>query len=252
MINLPFGKAAYRQFETTFLASVIVGVSFPPVQDAASRKERWEKFAWALFSVKPMEGIFEKPIVINRSDKKLGFVFEKNRAQAHISGDGYQNFADSVIPHAFKLKEFLTEVAGVESPTRLGIRKINVFQIETNKTKPIDEDAIRKHFFSPAYCELKDKMAEFDEEEKRFPGMKKHQWTEGSNQLTVRSAFVKVLNTENRYRLVLDIDEQYTSAKGINLDKLDETLKEMNMDLFNAFMWCVSDNVIGIMKNGKE
>ena len=252
MDNLPFGIAEYRQFETTFLASVIVGMNFPSVQDASSRKKQWEDFTWALFSVKPMEGIFEKPIVINRSDNKLSFVFEKGRVQVHISGDGYQNFADSVIPHAYKLKQFVTEVAGVKSPTQLGIRKIDVFQIETDRTKKVDEDAIRSHFFSSAYCSLNEGAAALDEDEKRINGIKKNQWTEEDNQLTLRSAFVKVPNTENRYRLILDIDEQHSPVNGVKLDKLDETLKEMNMDLFNAFMWCVSRDVKNIMRQGKE
>lgn len=252
MNNLPFGTATYRQFETTFLASVIVGMNFPKVQDATSLRESWGKFTWALFSVKPMEGIFEKPIVISRSDNKLGFVFENGRAQVHISGDGYQNFADSVIPHAYKLKQFVTEVVGVKAPTQLGIRKIDVFQIETDNKKTVDEGAVREHFFSADYCELQEGCVNLDEEEKKILGMKKHQWTEGNNQLTLRSAFVKAAETENRYRLILDIDEQHSPQEGVNLDKLDEILKDMNMDLFNAYMWCVSDNVTRIMKNGKE
>lgn len=252
MKNLPFGTAIYRQYETTFLASVIVGMDFPPVQNTASCKDKWEKFALALFSIEPLDGIFERTIVINRNDNKLGFIFEKNRVQVRISGDGYQNYADSVIPHAYKLKEFVTEVAGAQFSSRLGIRKIDVFQIETDESNLVDEEAIRNHFFSPTYCGLEEGMTELDEEEKKIQGMKKHQWTDDNYKLTIRSAFVKVPNTKNRYRLILDIDEQCTPLDGVNLDKLDETLKEMNNDLFNAFVWCVSDNVINIMKNGKE
>lgn len=252
MNNLPFGTAEYRQFGTTFLASVILEINFPPVQDADSRKEQWGKFTKELFSVKPMEGIFEKPITINRSDKKLGYIFDKGRVQVLISGDSYQNYSDSVIPHAYKLKQFVTDVAGEKVPTQLGIRKIDMFQIEIDNTKPVDEALIRGHFFSKKYCELKEGRVELNVEERTIPGMIKHQWKEDANLLTLRSAFVKVPNTGNRYRLILDIDEQYTPANGVNLDKLDETLKEMNTDLYNAFIWCVSNKVINIMKQGKE
>lgn len=252
MKNLPFGTAEYRQFETTFLASVIVGMNFPPVQDAVSRKEQWGKFTRELFSVQPMEGIFEKPITINRSDNKLGYVFDKGRVQVLIGGDSYQNYSDSVIPHAFKLKQFVTDVAGEKVPTQLGIRKIDVFQIESDNTKPVDEDLIRRHFFSKNYCELKEGRVETNVEERTFQGMIKHQWKEDANLLTLRSAFVKVPNTGNLYRLILDIDEQHAPATGVNLDKLDEILKDMNTDLYNAFIWCVSDEVIKIMKQGKE
>lgn len=252
MNNLPFGIADYRQFETTFLASVILGMTFPNVEDVASRKDAWGKFTRALFSVEPLEGIFEKPIIINRSDHKLGYIFEKGRTQVHISGDGYQNFADSVIPHAYKLKQFVTEVAGVSKPTQLGIRKIDVFQIETDNAKIVEEEAVRNHFFSESYCRLQRETAELDEEDRKIPGIKKHQWVEGDNRFTLRSAFVKVKDTDKNYRLILDIDEQFTPEGGVNLDKLDEVLKSMNTDLYNAFMWCVSGNVKRIMMNGKE
>lgn len=252
MNNLPFGTAEYRQFETTFLASVIVGITYPPVQNAASRINQWGEFSRALFSVEPLEGIFEKPIFINRNDHKLGYVFEKSRAQVHISGDGYQNYGDSVIPHAYKLKQFVTEVAGVNSPIELGIRKIDVFQIETDGTSIPDEQEIRNHFFSKDYCLLKKETADLTAEDQKIPGLKKHEWIEGANKFTLRSAFVKVKDTSNRYRLVLDIDEQYKPEGRINLEKLDVDLKKMNTDLFNAFMWCVSADVIKIMKNGKE
>ncbi|MBR4646498.1 MAG: TIGR04255 family protein [Bacteroidales bacterium] len=252
MNNLPFGAASYRQFETTFLASVIVGMKYLPVSDIDSCKKKWGEFTQSLFSIAPLEGIFEKPIVINRNDHKLSFIFEKNRAQVHIGGDGYQNFADTVIPQAYKLKRFVTEVANVEAPIGLGIRKIDVFQIETKEGNNLEEAAVRNHFFSREYCSLKDGEVKPDEEEKNFTGLKKHQWTENSNQLTLRSAFIKDPGASNRYRLVLDTDEQYSPHEGVKLDKLDEVLMDMNKDLFDAFMWCVSDSVIKFMTNGKE
>lgn len=253
MKNLPFGEPEYRQFKNTFLASVIVGMTYPQVADPASRTEQWGRFTRGLFSVEPMAGIFERPLNINRSDNKLGFVFDTWRTQAHISGDGYQNFADSVIPHAYKLKEFVMEVAGCSNPLQLGIRKIDIFQIKADNGKPVDEGALRNHFFTQEYLSQADNRVELDEEEKRtMPGMLKHVWEEGDFKLTIRSTFVKLQGVDNMYRMILDTDEQYTPSGGVNLDKLDEWLKEMNKDLFKAFMWCVSGNVKTIMKNGKE
>ena len=71
MKNLPFDSADYRQFQNTFLASTVVGMTFPLVEDANLHLEQWEKFTRALFSVSPMDGLFKKAIVVNRSDNRL-------------------------------------------------------------------------------------------------------------------------------------------------------------------------------------
>lgn len=249
---LPFGSATYRQFQNTFLASVMVGMNYPKVKGDDSQKEKWGSFTRSLFSVEPLEGIFQGPIVINRSDNKLVYIFDADQARVLISGDGYQSFADSVISHAYKLKQFVLDVVGCDHPSQVSIRKIDIFQIETDKGMAPAEGAVRRHFFSPDYVSYHNQIAELDDEEKRVPGMLKHQWSENDYLFTMRSAFVKVPKTENVYRLILDIDEQYTPKEGINFEKLDEELKKMNMDLFNAFIWCVSDNVISIMEKGKE
>lgn len=252
MNSLPFGKAEYRQFKNTFLASVIVGMTYPKVKDPDTRKDIWGRYTRALFSVEPMDGLFQKPIVINKSDNTLFYLFEAERAQVRISGDGYQSFADSVIPHAFKLKQFVLDVAGCDHPSQIGIRKIDIFQIEGEKGIAIKEDVVRKHFFSSRYNSFPDRMADKDNEESKVTGMWKHQWKEDSHLFTLRSAFVRVPDMDNAYRLILDIDEQYAPEGGVSFENLDEELRDMNFDLFNAFMWCVSDNVVSIMEKGKE
>ena len=252
MDGLPFGNAEYRQFKNTFLASVIVEMTYPKVADPDSRKEIWGSYTRALFSIDSLDGLFRAPIVINKSDKTLFYVFEEARAQVRISGDGYQSFADSVIPHAYKLKQFVLDVAGCDHPSRIGIRKIDIFQIEGAKGIAIDENAVRKHFFSSEYYSSRNSIAELDDEERKMQGMWKHQWIENSHQLTLRSVFLKVPSTDNTYRLILDIDEQYAPKSGVSFENLDEELRTMNLDLFNAFIWSVSDNVISIMEKGKE
>lgn len=253
MKNLPFDSADYRQFQNTFLASTVVGMTFPLVEDANLHLEQWEKFTRALFSVSPMDGLFKKAIVVNRSDNRLAFIFDNGRIQAHISGDGYRSFADSVIPHAYKLKDFVTDVVGRNTINQLGIRKIDVFQIETGKGKSPVEAEVRKHFFSQKYLSLTgSNRVGLEGDESQMPNMIKQRWTEDAHQLNLRTVFLKAPEAENRYRLILDIDEQYNPDGGIDLGNLDVELKKMNMDLFNVFMGCISENVIKIMENGKE
>lgn len=252
MNNLPFEPADYRQFQNTFLASTVVSMTFAPISNAASYAQRWGKFTRSLFSVSPMDGLFQKTIVVNRSDNRLAFVFDNGKIQVHISGDGYRNYADSVIPHAYKLKEFVTDVIEVKSVLQLGIRKINVFQFETEKGKAPVETDVRKHFFSQKYLGLTDHRVDLEGDEQQMPKMIKHRWTEDTYELTLRSVFLQVSEVENRYRLILDIEEQYTPEGGVDMGLLDVELKKMNTDLFNVFIGCISDNVIKIMENGKE
>lgn len=252
MNNLPFGNTDYRQFKNTFLATVLVGMNFPAVQSNEARKSEWKEYCQALFSLHGIDGIFEKPIVVNREDQKLKFLFGSNLAQVLISGDGYRNFADTVIPHAFKLKQFVTDVAGCQKPSLVGIRKIDIFQIEGITGKSFDEAQVRRHFFSGDYLGLEDGKTQLDENEQKMPNMIKHIWTEGDNTLTVRSVFMKAKGKDNLYQLVLDSEEHYSPQGGIDLSRLDEILKDINKDLYNAYMWCVSDKVKNIMEKGKE
>ena len=252
MNNLPFGNTDYRQFKNTFLATVLVGMNFPTVQSNDTRKREWKEYCQALFSLSGIEGIFEKPIVVNREDQKLRFLFGSNLAQVLISSDGYRNFADTVIPHAFKLKQFVTGVAGCERPTMIGIRKIDIFQIEGIPGMEFDGAQVRNHFFSADYLGLKESEAELDDSEKQMPNMVKHVWSEGAYTLTVRSVFMKVQGKANLYQLVFDSEEHYSPEGGIDLSQLDEILKDINKDLYNAYMWCVSDKVKNIMEKGKE
>lgn len=252
MNNLPFGNTDYRQFKNTFLATVLVGMNFPAVQSSDTRKKEWKEYCQALFSLNGIDGIFEKPIVINRDDQKLKFLFGNNLAQVLISGDGYRNFADTVIPHAFKLKQFVTGVAGLERPLLLGIRKIDIFQIEGIPGMSFDETQVRSHFFSADYLGLEGGKAALDENEQQMPNMVKHVWTEGDNVLTVRSVFMKAQGKDNLYQLVFDSEEHYSPKGGVDLSKLDDILKGINKDLYNAYMWCVSDKVKNIMEKGKE
>lgn len=252
MNNLPFGNTDYRQFKNTFLATVLVGMDFPVVHSNDTRKKEWKEFCQALFSLSGIDGIFEKPIVINRDDQKLKFLFSNNLAQVLISGDSYRNFADTVIPHAFKLKQFVTRVADCERPSLIGIRKIDIFQIEGMPGMTFDEAQVRSHFFSADYIGLKEGKVALDESEQKMPNMIKHIWTEGDNTLTLRSVFMMVQGKDNLYQLVFDSEEHYLPIGGVDLSQLDEILKGMNKDLYNAYMWCVSDKVKNIMEKGKE
>lgn len=252
MNNLPFGTENYRQFQNNFLASVLVGMVFSPSHDAETNKEQWNLFTQELFSVGPLEGLFQKPIAINRGDHKLSYVFDKTRALVQINDDGYQNFADTVIPHAYKLKRFITEVAGSDVISQLDIRKIDMFQIMSEDGQTVDENDIRKHFFSNKYLTQQESLAQLERDETNFPGMLKHQWRDESYVLTIRSAFIKMPGKGNGYRLILDTEEHYEPDDKIKLDGLDKELIKMNKDLFNAFMWCISDKVVSIMEKGKE
>lgn len=252
MNNLPFGMANYKQFQNNFLASVLVGMVFPPTHDAETHKDQWNLFTQELFSVGPLEGLFQKPIAIKRGDQKLSYVFDKTHALVQINDDGYQNFADTVIPHAYKLKRFITEVAGSNYITQLDIRKIDMFQIMSEDGKTVDENDIRRHFFSNNYLNQQEGLARLNKDETNFPGMLKHQWRDENYVLTIRSAFLKLPGDGNGYRLILDTEERYEPVNNINLDGLDKDLKKMNKDLFNAFMWCISDRVVSIMEKGKE
>ena len=249
MKELPFGIAVYKQYKTTFLASVIVGLEYPKVQDTESHRDQWGIYTRTMFNIPQLDGIFQKQLMINSNDGRLSYVFNDSRTMVRIAGNGYQNFADTVIPQSYKLRQFVSDVVGSDKATSLVIRKVDVFQIEADIDKIGGEEGVRRHFFSPAFISLERPKAELDEEEKKMQGMIKYQWIEEDNTLTVRSVFLGVNNSKNKYRLILDIEEIYSPSQVFELNQMESKLKEMNSDLYNAFMWCVSDNVKKIMEH---
>lgn len=249
MKELPFGTAVYKQYKTTFLSSVIVGLKYPKVQNAESHKDQWDVYTRTMFNIPPLDGLFQKRLMINSNDGRLSYVFNDFQAMVRIAGNGYQNFADTVIPQSYKLKQFVSDVVDSDKATSLGIRKVDVFQIEADINKIGGENGVRRYFFSPEYISFDEPKAELNDDEKKMSNMIKYQWVEDENTLMVRSVFLRDKNAENKYRLILDIDEQYTPFQGFELNQMEKILKEMNMDLYNAFMWCVNENVKKIMEH---
>lgn len=252
MNNLPFEQADYRQFQNTFLASTVVEMTFKPVELDKLYTVEWNKFTRALFSMDSIDGLFQKTIIVNRSDNRITFIFDKDRVQVKISGDGYRNYSDSLLPYAYKLKEFINDVVNIDKAVKLSVRKIDIFQIDTEKDTPSLEADVRGHFLSEKYLKLKDNRMDLDGDELEMPNMVKHHWVEDAYQLTLRSVFLSVPNKSKSYRLILDAEEQYAPVEGLELVNLDIELKKMNSDLFNVFIGCISDNVIKIMENGNE
>jgi hypothetical protein len=66
--------------------------------------------------------------------------------------------------------------------------------------------------------------------------------------VTARIAFVKVNGKNDAYNLVLDTSIDITPENGLQLKGLTELLKERNNILFNAYHWCVREEVIKQME----
>lgn len=249
-----FGTYDYRIYDYTFLNNVVVTFSFTRPQTEDGINERMKSFSSTHFDIQSPEGFFEHGLSFNRSDKQLSFSFTKDFASFNIDGGAYKSFADSIIPFAFKLRLYVKEVIGLDRVTKVSIRKVNLWQFEYDKSvQTFDTNKARKIIFSQHFNELnvKDDIITIDS----IIDFKHNQWTENCRSLELKSGFVDLEADEmdkKSYGLFLDSEGSECPQNGVKIQDIDEVLQSINSNLYNAYMWCISDKVKTIMEKGKE
>ena len=249
-----FGTHKYRKYDYNFLNKVIVSFAFERPDNNTDIDERMESFSISQFGVQPPKGFFEVGTSLRRSDGHVAFLFGHQQASVEIEGDEYSSFADTVIPLAYKLKMYVSEVVGIDIIKSASIRKVNLWQFEYDKNvSEFDSDLARKIIFSDNYNDL---TSNVDIKTKEvFRDQKTHRWNENDNWLEIRSGFMDLGTDEkslSSIALFLDSEGFETLTKGIKIQEVDDVLKSINTHLYNSYMWCVNEKVQKIMEEGKE
>lgn len=255
MNNLIFGEYPYQKFSNTFLTKVLVVFGFEPTAFPEGFDDRMNKFSMEAFGIPGPTDILTKGVRLTSSDGCLFFNFTNNYVSVEILGKSYDSFSNSIIPQAFKLRSFVEDVIKKDTLRYVSIRKLNTWQFEKPKNaNAFEEDAIRKFVFSSGFNQL-EVNADLSKEEQQIEHFKKHRWEDGNSLLELRTAFLEMSSSNTSkhiYGLVLDSERKEYNPNGIQCVVVDSILKEVNKDLYNAYMWSVSDAIKNIMSTGKE
>lgn len=249
-----FPTYPHRIYDYTFLNRVIVSFSFVQPDNTIGIDERMKEFSSSLFGVQSPNAFFENGTRLNSSDGRISFSFTKQSASVDIDGDGYKSFGDTIIPLAYKLRVYVNDVAGIDLLHSISIRKINFWQFEYDKNvQKFDTNKAREIIFSRNYNDLK--MNSEVKADESIVDFKHNKWSENNCWFELRSGFVN-LETDgkekNSYGLFLDSEGFESPIDGIKTQVIDDVLKSINKNLYNAYMWCISEKVRTIMEKGKE
>lgn len=247
----PFPAKEHRIYKNTTLNSVFVSLDYRHRENSFFDKDfysRLDAYTSKNFSLEVDHQLFDKAFQIRNDKNGAVLMFFNGILLLAIDKDRYVSFNDSAISQIHKMKGFVSDVLCEERVKRANIRKLNIWQVQDvkNDASKILGDMVN-HIFS------KDLLASnaeqnVDADEKGI--IKKYVWEEEelNEKVTVRIAFVKVSGKDDAYNLVLDTDLEIMPERGLPLNGLTELLKERNCVLFNAYHWCVREEVIKQME----
>lgn len=259
MYNTPFKQAQYQKFNNTFLNKVVITFGLEEYLKDDSVTERMSVFSTEEFGVTPPSKEFNTAVYGNQ-DGSIIFKFLNKFVSVEIEGTKYNNFADTVISLSYKLRRYVEFVLKTNKIRYASIQKINLWQFRKEASAPeIDVDAVKKYVFSKEFNSLSSNE-KLSKEEEEIDYFIKHRWKDetcSDDYFELRTCFIKIdekdINTkQNIYGLILDsIAKNTNNGNGIEIEKIDTFLRDINTQLYNAYMWCVTDDVKNIMVNGK-
>lgn len=255
MNNLIFGECPHKKFSNTFLTKVLVELGFDPLNNFEGLDVSMDKYSLDIFGIPGPKNFPSNAVRLSTTDGMYAFQFSKEHTSVEISGKVYESFYDTIIPQVFKLKSFVKDVINKDVITTISIRKLNIWQFENSKeAKDSDVDSLRNYVFSKDFNQLPTNVT-LTEEEQNIAYFKKYRWQEDNGTLELCTTFQELIGSSSEkhmYGLILDSKRIERVDSGIPCKDIESILKNINMDLYNAYMWSVSESIKRIMETGKE
>lgn len=248
--NLPFVCTDYRKYKHSFLNQAMVALSFDAVEADDNKEKAWRDYVRATFGANSEKSVFEVPVVLSSNESLLSFMFSNNQVAVRMGGNGYKNFADTVVPQVYKMRQFIEKVIGSDAKiTKARIFKVNLWQVECPTDIMQVSSDIRQKLFSKAYNSYEE--TENDSASNISPMIdgKNNVWKNEDEVFSIHTGWVKVKDKKNLYRMLFHSEYEVNFRSALALNEVDSQLGDMNYILFNAFEWTVSDMVKQIMNN---
>ncbi|GEM_PF-6267807 len=250
-MSLPVKEGtSHRIYKNTTLQNVVVTLDYgsrPSSFYDEDYGKRLNKFTTDKFSLTLKHGLPDQPFRVNNAKLGSSFIFTNGLVIAIMPRDRYVSFEDTALPMVRRMKEYVQEVIGDDRVLRVMIRKLNIWQVVDMKDEPDAYlNTLKPVVFSDAFLNATNHAPyQKDEEGVLF---EKLGWSESGVSLTVRSAFVKVPNKEAVYNLVLDLEVISGDEKFTKSDGMLRNMKDLNQYMFDAFLWCLNDDMIKQME----
>lgn len=237
----PFKSVEHHIYQNTFLKDVRVTVEFSPVNTDSVNKNQLQAFFRNFNGAKIDVNDFlaKENISVISSNREVGFLFSLNYAEAKLSTPFYSTF-DSAI-HFWQLLLDYVNVMGVSQITEIVVRKYSEFSFRSNNADFKIKDVMSKVFSG----DLMDKIPQ----NTSFIGLNSFEktWTEKDEEsgTTFNVVFgFKRADTNVKYDHLTLVTSVEMNNSPVGLDVFLNKIKDYNAVLYNAFHWCVKEEII--------
>ena len=242
----PFKPIEHQVYRNTFLKDVRLAVEFEKVEtnvvDVAKLQGFFEQFHGAV--VKAEDFLAKESIIIFSNDHNVELNFEMSYAEIKIATPLYTSF-DAALPFWNMLTEYLKAI-GVKEVKRLMVRKYSTVHFKSDN---VDYDV--RGVMNEVFCkELMKLIPTTLGTYKALSGIEKT-WTEEDEESgTVFNAVFGFKKSDSvgksdHLTLVTSIE---TTGGAFGTEELTSRAQEYNKILFDAFHWCVKEEIINEMK----
>lgn len=245
MKQIEFPQIKYQQYRNTFLKSVFIQVVFPVTEKNDEDLDKsFDDYTQSFFGIISEGKISQGICTISKKDMSHSYQFSKNAVIIQINGNNYDSFSDTAIPFVFKLRHFFSKVVEVETVSKVAIRKVNVWDFKRNDSLPPKVSDVQHLLFNENMVEELN-TDYLTEEEANIPGFNKCVFNNGENNITVRTALIPPVKSDEFFHQILDTEIVRSSNQ--NTTGLADLLMDMNSVLYYCYHWCVNQYVINLM-----
>lgn len=248
MKPFPFEQVKYQQYRNTFLQNVLIAFDFGPSNESPANIDvAFKEYAQSFFglTITGDNSITSSPCSVSKKDMTQSFLFSNKLVSIQIAGKEYKSFSDTAIPQVFKLRHFFSKVLKINSFTKVGIRKVNVWNFKNKNNENVDLNEVKQLIFSQ---QLRADLSSSDlnDEERKIPNFEKCQYQNKNTIINIRTALLPPGPQDEYHHLILDILGELTS-NDINVENVVDFLMDLNSEIFDSYHWSISPYVIDVM-----
>lgn len=249
----PFQTIPHKEYPNTFLENTAVTL--------ISRKWNGEfndnfanlysSFVERFFGLKKDAQQFKEKqeVSMTAPEDEVTFTFRPDKANLRVGRKKYHMFVDNIIPELLPLKAFMFGVMERESIENLMVRKLNIFPIQADSVEEVKENVldIYKFIFKPEL--LKEvSLVNAPQNAPWILDFRKGVFSNNDDEVTIRVGIARAQGYEKTFNVVLDSSSRCANSSEIGEGAVDRILLRLNDQLFNAYHWCVGNEIIQLME----
>lgn len=195
------------------------------------------------------ESYHSKQVTLHSSDMRRSMTLTDDSCEYIVSGDQYKSSED--MKKVFKKAVGYLETCGVNKFARLSMRKQNIlqFQCVSGSLDPVPVQGPVEDIFNNKLLLPYSVVNEINPYIKQ--SMQTLQLEDKGYILTLRYGFQIQKREDDKKKavglLILDMD---IYKQDVLIDAVEDELSIFNEELYNAFIWAISDNTLNSLKNG--